>query len=410
MKRKLILISILSVSLILLLFTLSPEIRWEIGKTLQIKSGTTPTIKDPNVIIEEVVVGVNDVSSFDFLSENELLFLEKSKGDVRLIKNGILQDKPIYKFQNVSSSVESGLLGIVISQNDVYIYVTELNSLTGDTQNNIYKFQWDGEKLINKQLVTILPANSCCHHGGYMIKDNDNNILAVIGDLEKVRHSGIVGPLQNAKTGELDDTSAIIIVEHEKDVLYPSKSKNPTNHYFAIGIRNSFGMAIDPLNGNLWDTENGQNSNDEINLVNPKFNSGWAVVQGLAKANSINLIPKFENFEYSDPEFSWEKVVAPTGIAFAGELWGEKYENSIFVGDYIYGNLYKFELNSSRDAFIFKNDELKDLVLNADDNPDEIIFGHSFGRISDIKFSSDGSLYVATHLNNGAIFKLKLND
>ena len=51
--------------------------------------------------------------------------------------------------------------------------------------------------------------------------------------------------------------------------------------YYAYGIRNSFGIAFDPLTGNLWDTENGPSFGDEINLVEPGFNSGWAKVLGI---------------------------------------------------------------------------------------------------------------------------------
>ena len=50
-----------------------------------------------------------------------------------------------------------------------------------------------------------------------------------------------------------------------------------------MGIRNSFGMDFDPVTGNLWDTENGPTAGDEINLVYPGFNSGWALIQGNPK-------------------------------------------------------------------------------------------------------------------------------
>jgi aldose sugar dehydrogenase len=40
-------------------------------------------------------------------------------------------------------------------------------------------------------------------------------------------------------------------------------------------------ISFDPVNGKLWDTENGPNYGDEINLVEPGFNSGWAQVQGI---------------------------------------------------------------------------------------------------------------------------------
>ena len=49
---------------------------------------------------------------------------------------------------------------------------------------------------------------------------------------------------------------------------------------FAYGIRNSFGMAFDPDEGNLWTQENGEDAFDEINLVEPGFNGGWIQIMG----------------------------------------------------------------------------------------------------------------------------------
>ena len=51
---------------------------------------------------------------------------------------------------------------------------------------------------------------------------------------------------------------------------------------FAYGVRNGFGMAFDPLSGNLWDQENGEDAFDEINLVERGMNSGWIQIMGPA--------------------------------------------------------------------------------------------------------------------------------
>ena len=65
----------------------------------------------------------------------------------------------------------------------------------------------------------------------------------------------------------------------------------PLNMYYGYGIRNSFGIAFDPLTGNLWDTENGPGFGDEINLVIPGFNSGWLKVQGFWPVFTYNPVP-----------------------------------------------------------------------------------------------------------------------
>ena len=76
--------------------------------------------------------------------------------------------------------------------------------------------------------------------------------------------------------------------------------------YYAYGIRNSFGMARDPVTGSLWMTENGPESYDEVNRVDPGLNSGW--VQLLDRDARESGSTEFyggarRGPTYSDPEF-----------------------------------------------------------------------------------------------------------
>tara|TARA_B100001250_G_scaffold368704_1_gene351582 strand:+ start:7454 stop:8683 length:1230 start_codon:yes stop_codon:yes gene_type:complete len=407
---KKIIVLIIAAAVIISGFSLysQPEIRWEVGKTLQVKEGTSPQIKDSSIKIETIATGINELTTFAFVG-NDILYLEKINGDIRLIRDGQVSEKILHHF-DVYKTTESGLLGITTKDNLVYIYVSEPLDEEGKIPkaNNIYEFLWTGDELVNKKLINTLPSRNCCHQGGYMVTSPNGEIFATIGDLENIRESGIPSKLQNNEDGGVDDTSIILRVGIDENTISPMTSDDPFSHYYAIGIRNSFGLAFDPITGNLWDTENGQVCCDEINLVTENFNSGWALVQGMANENSISVIPKIENFEYSNPEFTWDQVNAPTALAIPGNNWGEKYQNSLFVSDYIFGKIYKFELNDSRDGFVFQDPSLQDLIFHEGDNSDEIIFATEFGRISDMKFGPDGSLYVASHLSNGALFKISM--
>jgi len=406
--KKLIIICIVLVifgSLVILYS--QPEFRWEVGKISQTKEGTSPQITDHNMKIEVIGTGINDLTTFAFVG-NDILYLEKTNGDVRLIRDGKIEKEPILHF-DVYKTTESGLLGITTKDRFVYLYVSEPLDDEGKIpkENNIYRFLWNGEELIEKKLVNSLPSRNCCHQGGYMVTSQDGEVFATIGDLENVR-KGTPGKLQNMANGEIDDTGIILRVGYDENEISPMKSDDPLSHYYAIGIRNSFGLAFDPITGNLWDTENGQFCCDEINLVPPKFNSGWALAQGFVNDETIESIPEIGEFRYSNPEFTWQQVNAPTALAFAGHQWGEKYENSLFVADYLFGTIYKFELNDARDGFLFNEPSLQDLILNEGDNYNEIVFGTGFGRISDMKFGPDGSLYVASFFHNGALYKISL--
>jgi len=405
MQKKFFLILIIIFSISSLYLYSQPEFRWELGKSLQIKEGTSPQTIDSNLQIDEVVIGADNLTTFAFI-DNNILYLEKTNGDVKLINNSKVQKEPVYHF-DVYKANEAGLLGITINDNYVYLYVSESLDEQGKipNENNIYRFLWVDGELTDKKLVNSLPSRSCCHQGGYMVTSPDKKVFATIGDLENIR-GGTPGKLQNMVNGKVDDTSIIFQVEFDEDEISPMNSDDPFSHYYAIGIRNSFGLTFDPITGNMWDTENGQFCCDEINLVSPKFNSGWALAQGFVNEKTIEKIPEIEGFEYSNPEFEWKSVVAPTSLAIPGNQWGENYKNSLFVGDYLNGIIYKFELNDTRDGFIFKDQSLQDMILNDGDSYEEIIFATGFGRISDMKFGPDGSLYVASHLHNGALFKI----
>jgi glucose/arabinose dehydrogenase len=180
--------------------------------------------------------------------------------------------------------------------------------------------------------------------------------------------------------------------------------------YYAYGIRNSFGITFDPVAANLWQTENGPDVYDEINVVKPGFNSGWIKVMGpLSRNTGVNIANELVNYSgshYADPVFSWKNPVALTGIEFMkSSALGQEYKNNIFVGEYNNGNLYYFEVNSTRTG-IKPQAGLSCLVLDNDNQLSTVTFGTGFGAISDIKTGpKDGFLYVVS-INDGTIYKI----
>src|SRR5690606_6356981 len=85
---------------------------------------------------------------------------------------------------------------------------------------------------------------------------------------------------------------------------------------YAYGVRDSYGMEFDPVTDRLWDTENGPGTDDEINIVDPGFNSGWESIMGKAPLTMPSLVDFGGVGTYSEPEFVWEDTVAPTAIHF----------------------------------------------------------------------------------------------
>ena len=362
-----------------------------------------PIISDDNLIVKKFSTGLEYPTTMCFIGD-DMLVLEKNTGKVIRIKdNGVHYNEPVLDVA-VDAHWESGLLGITCISNHVFLYFSESESGSDTTKlhdqpmkNGVYRYDWNGEKLINPILIKELPGNldgGHRHNGGAMTNQN-NQIYFVIGDL------GQRATFQNIPNKTIYETSSIFKIDTE--------SSNSVE-LFAMGIRNSFGLAVDPETGYLWDTENSAHYYDEINLVKSGFNSGWVHVMGPVDRDNPDIDgiqtvpPPFENFVYSDPEFSFERPVAVTAIEFPDEDSFEKYSDWLFVGDYNNGRIYKFQLNSDRTGFVFSNPDLSDLVLDDNDEIDEILFAEGFQTISDIEFHDD-VMYVVS-IFDGSIYKI----
>jgi len=380
-------------------------------------ASAAPSItKDPKLKVETLAKGLSSPTSMAFIDTSNILVSEKD-GQVRLVSNGVLEDKPVLQV-SVDTESERGLLGIAImnsTKTNVYLYYTEPKG--GDLRNRVYRYEWNGQNqnLVNPTLILDLPALPGPNHdGGKLVIGPDHYLYAVIGDLN---HRG---KLQNTNDGpDPDDTSVILRVNPNdgsavKDNPFIKDANIAMHKYYAYGIRNSFGITFDPITGNLWQTENGPDVYDEINVVKPGFNSGWTQVMGPLSRNTGFMIGQLVNFphsHYADPVFSWKNPVAVTDIEFMkSSVLGEKYKNNIFVGDYNNGNLYYFEVNSTRTGINLDiNQEkigLSSLVVDNANQQSAVTFGTGFGGISDIKIGpTDGFLYVLS-INDGIIYKV----
>ena len=362
-------------------------------------------------------------TSMVFVDNDTLLVTQKNDGDVISIINGTVKSQPAVSVE-VNNEGFKGLLGIAAMEKPsssshtkfVFLYFTE--SLGGDqTRNRVYRYEWNQENqvLVNGTMILDLPAEpESVHNGGKLEADRNGNLYAVIGDLSRD------GQLQNVRQGPAaDDTSVIIrIIQNGSgaaDNPFSKSSNERMQKYYAYGIRNSFGLAIDPISGLLWDTENGPDSYDEMNIVHPGFNSGWNQIMGPISHSSIEQedleeeLMIFDGSKYADPIFSWKDPVGLTDLEFLNSTaLGLEYAYNLFVGDINNGNLYYFELNDSRTGIKLDDNDLEDLtdqVADDEQQLSEIVFGSGFEEgITDIETGPDGFLYILTF--NGSIYRI----
>jgi aldose sugar dehydrogenase len=393
-------------------------------KSVNKKEG--PTISDPILKVDLVANGLELPTGMAFLGPNDILVIEKEKGTVQRIIDGKTLPEPLLDV-NVAKVSERGLLGIAVSKHEngpTYVFLFYSETLVKDggnpVGNRLYRYElMNNNTLANPKLLLDLPTTpGPSHNGGVVRIGPDNNVYVVVGDLNYIRNKRAYTLAQNAVDGPPPDgRGGILRVTQNGEVVGGGNgvgllgNEDPLNKYYAYGIRNSFGIGFDPVTGNLWETENGPNLGDEINLVEPGFNGGWKQLMGMASSykgfdSNNDLVDFAGKGKYSDPEFEWIDTVAPTAITFLNsDKLGMQYENDIFVGSVKGGRIFNFDLNNDRTELILDN-PLDDKVADTNDELEDITFARGLGIITDLEVGpADGYLYFVS-LSHGAIYKI----
>ena len=470
----------------------------------------SPMMLDSMLTVTAVITGLNEPTGIAFLGLNDFLVIEKSprsgSADANILRvtNGVAST--VLQLP-VNSAVERGLLGIALHPNFpatpyIYLYWTCRGPEAGDhcdaavgtatdvskvplLGNRVDRFIWNGTTLtFDRNLIVLhsyqadegqsLRAN---HNGGKIAFGPDGKLYILIGD------NGRRGNLQNVQFGTFSDGIhddqfggpdpdnnhlTGVILRLNDDGTMPAD--NPffatganlggedginIQRIYAYGVRNSFGMAFDPMSGNLWNEENGDDSFDEINMIPPGANNGWVQIMGpasrIADFKSIETSPAYFGLQqirwsptliadtpdaalgslfmldgatYNDPRFSWKYAVAPSPIGFAGSALGS-YAGDLFVGaarTFLEGGyLFHFKLTADRtDLDLTQDGRLADRVADNTDKFDiteseSLLIGRDFGITSDIQTGPDGNLFVVSLSNSagaassGAVYEVSLS-
>ena len=400
----------------------------------QISLAKPVVISDKTLKIEKHFAGPVKPTSMAFTGSNEFLILERNEGKVYRVTNGQMDPKPLLDV-NVATDGYRGMLGIAVStslnKTNIFLYFTEGNARDGDDSDNsnpkeplgnrVYKYELREGQILNPKLLLDLPALPGPRHpGGILAVGPDDNLYVTVGDIDGTFKEGYETMAQNYQNGSSPDgrSGILRITQDGKSVgngILDDKSF--LDLYYAYGIRNSFGIDWDPVTGDLWDTENGPHYGDEINRVEPGFNSGWVSVQGIWKPNldekgKLSLNPKdLVDFDgkgkYSSPELTWIPPVAPTALKFFNSnKLGSQYKNDLFVADANTGSLYRFDLNENRTRLQLHG-LLEDKVANSIEETRDFVFAKGFGRITDLEIGPDGLMYVlSSEADGSALYKI----
>ncbi|HJT85293.1 MAG TPA: PQQ-dependent sugar dehydrogenase [Nitrososphaeraceae archaeon] len=431
-----------------LIFTIYNLVNYDLDDVLG-KEKEQPLVYDKNIKITLFSEDLNFPTGIDFLGKNDMLVIEKNTGQVKRILNNEILIDPVLDL-NIASESERGLLGLAISNEKdltnfnnekiqgnnlnneikVFLFYTETkNTDNGDILGNrLYTYDFVDGKLVNPKLLLDLPfLPGPSHNGGVLDLGPDNNLYLVVGDLNREANPEYMTVAQNIEDSQMPDgRGGVLRMTVEGNPVqegngFSLKNSDISNFYYGYGIRNSFGISFDPVTGILWETENGSNYGDEINVILSGFNGGWRQVLGLSSEyenfknkifdkNKLTLLNK--KGTYYDPVFTWADTIAPTAITFINSKnFDEEYQNDLLVGSVKQGRIFHFNLNETRTGLDLPSEQLVDKMANIDEELDSVTFGRNFGIITDIEINPyDGNIYVVDgQSKNGKIYQLSKN-
>ena len=354
---------------------------------------TFDTAEQHKIKVVVVARGLSHPWGMQWLPDGSILVTERA-GRLRIIRNGVLDPKPFDGMPKVHAVRLSGLLDLVLHPKyaeNKRIYFTYTKDVS-DTlvATTLATGTFDGKTLadVHDIFVAQPPWDGAGGSASRIAFGPDGKIYMTTG-----ASNGTGAQDPNSHMGKVlrlnDDGSA------PKDNPFAGRTGYKPEIY-SMGHRNSLALVFNPMNGALWNNENGPNGGDEINIIQPGKNYGWPVVSfGRDYAGPrISENPYREGMEM--PLITWIPAIAPSGMAF---YTGDKFpawKGNVFVG-------------AMRVGEIPGTGHLQRLVINEKNEEvrRESMLTELHQRVREVRQGPDGYLYLLTDEDDGALLRIE---
>jgi glucose/arabinose dehydrogenase len=317
-------------------------------------------------------------------------------GRLRLLKNGVLDPTPISGVPAVKAQRLSGLMDVALhpkfAENHIVYLTYNKGREDGMMATVLARGRLEGNAL--KDVKDIFVAEPWWDGAGgsasRIVFGRDGMLYMTTGSggganfgqgQEKNIHKGKILRLKD--DGTVPPDNPFVKQPEFKPEIY------------SWGHRNSLALIVHPVTGELWNSENGPNGGDEINIVKAGKNYGWPTVS-MGRSYEGPWQGKFEKDGMEGPLVYWMPAIAASGLMiYTGDKFPQ-WRNNAFVGAMRYGEIPNTG-HLQRIVFNEKTEEMRR----------EMLLSEFRQRIRDVKQGPDGFVYLLTDENPGALLKLE---
>jgi glucose/arabinose dehydrogenase len=300
-------------------------------------------------VVGTVATGLQAPWGVAFLPDGTALVGERDTTRVVAIKHRSV--RTVGRVEGVRPRGEAGLLGLAVSPtyaSDKLVF----GYLSTAADNRVVSMRYDGRRLgPPKPVLTGIP-NGFIHDGGRLLFAKDGTLFVSTGE---------TGDEHLAQ----DRSSLGGKILHITTAGKPAPGNPvPGSPVWTMGHRNVQGLAFDDR-GQLWATEFGKDTWDELNRIDKARNYGWPVEEG-----------KGDRPQYRNPYVQWRTANAsPSGLAYLdGSLWAGALRG---------GRLWQIPLRHGTTT-----------------EPRDFFVG-DYGRLRTVVAAPDGNLWVTTSNRDG---------
>jgi aldose sugar dehydrogenase len=374
----------------------------------------TTSERATRIKVSVVTKGLSHPWSMAWLPNGDMLITERA-GQLRIIRNGVLDPTPIAGVPKVQAGGTSGLLDIALhpkfaTNGLVYMaYNTSkpVEAATGQApaapparggrggpasvySTGLARGRFDGKALVDVKEIFVAEPYMALSGG-----DASRLLFAPDGTLfmSSSHHRDEKGPQD-----PMNDAGKILRLNDDgtipKDNPFVGKAGYRPEIY-SIGHRTVLGLAFHPTTGALWETENGPQGGDEVNIIQAGKNYGWPLVTYGHDYDGTPLNERPIPQGMVLPMVFWVPSITTSGITFYSGDKLAAWKGNLFVGSMTVGRVGGTG-HLQRIVFNEKGEQRRESLLT-----------DLHQRIRDVRQGPDGLLYLLTDEDAGALLKIE---